>query len=234
MSNFCDGSAELLDELIESLNREERDDGEIEEISSALRANMDHIRRNVGRTDRVLDGMINLGASHGAWQEIGLNLLVRQSVRATLDSWVAVNGGRHPAVELREDPAAPQCMAVPEGMALAIMSLMQNACEAVVATENPDPVITVSVRSDGEEARITVRDEGCGMTPEVLEKAMTPFFTTKMGDHQGAGLGLCQAAEVARSHGGSVTMESVPGRGTTANLILKTRPPMADMTAPGC
>ena len=48
VTNFCEGSAELLDELMDSLNREERDPDEIREISGELRANMDHIRRNVG------------------------------------------------------------------------------------------------------------------------------------------------------------------------------------------
>ena len=51
VTNFCEGSAELLDELMESLDREERDPDEVREISSELRANMDHIRRNVGRAD---------------------------------------------------------------------------------------------------------------------------------------------------------------------------------------
>ena len=210
VANFCDGSAELLDELMESLNRPERDHEEIQEISSELRANMDHIRRNVGRADRVLDGMINLSASHGAWQQVGLNLLVRQSVQAALDAYVAAHGGPVPAVEVQEDPADPQCLAVPEGMALAIMSLTTNACEAVAGAQGSMTPITVSVHADAEEARIIFQDLGCGMTPDVLEKAMTPFFTTKQGDQQGAGLGLPQAAEVARSHGGSVTLASTP------------------------
>ena len=46
-------------------------------------------------------------------------------------------------------------------------------------------------------------DWGHPYTPEVLEKAMTPFFTTKTSDNHRAGLGLCQAAEVARAHGGN-------------------------------
>ena len=228
VSNFCDGSAELLDELMETLSREDRDDAEIEEISSELRANMDHIRRNVGRADRVLQGMLSLGTSSGAWQEVGLNLLVRQSVRAALDAYVAANGGKQPVVEVREAPYDPQCLALPEGMALAVMNLVQNACEAVEKTGKSDAHITVSIETDGEEGCITIRDEGCGMEPEVLEKALTPFYTTKMGDNQGgAGLGLCQAAEVARVHGGNVILESTAGQGATATLTVQLRPPIA-------
>ena len=227
VSNFCDGSAELLDELMETLNRDNRDDEEIEEISNELRANMDHIRRNIGRADRVLQGMLSLGTSSGAWQEVGLNLLVRQSVRAALDAYVTVNGGKQPVVEVREDPSDPQCLALPEGMALAVMNLVQNACEAVERTGKSDAHITVSVDADEEEGCITIKDEGFGMTPEVLERALTPFFTTKMGDNQGAGLGLCQAAEVARVHGGNVVLESTDGMGSVVTLTLQRRPPIA-------
>ena len=68
------------------------------------------------------------------------------------------------------------------------------------------------------------------MEPEVLEKALTPFYTTKVGDNQGAGLGLCQAAEVARVHGGNVVLESTAGQGSTATLTVRLRPPIATVT----
>ncbi len=225
--NFCDGSAELLDELMEALSRDERDDDEIEEISSEIRTNMDYIRRNVGRADRVLQGMINMGHIHGAWQEVSLNLLVRQSVQAAVDSYIATNDGGKPQVEVREDPADPQCLAVPEGIALAVMCLVQNALEAVAISARPYAPITVSVDAGADRADIIVRDEGSGMTSEVLQHVMTPFYTTKQGDNQGAGLGLPQAAEVARAHGGNVEISSTPGKGTTVTLAVSLRPTAA-------
>ena len=94
VANFTDGSAELLDELMEALSRDERDDGEIEGISSEIRTNMDYIRRNLGRADRVIQGMIDLGNVHGAWQEVNLNVLVRQAVRAAEDAFIAAGGRR--------------------------------------------------------------------------------------------------------------------------------------------
>ena len=56
---------------------------------------------------------------------------------------------------------------------------------------------------------------------------MTPFFTTKTGDNQGAGLGLCQAAEVARAHGGNVELKSAAGQGSTVTLTVQLRPSTA-------
>ena len=232
VANFCDGSAELLDELMEALSRDERDDDEIQEISSEIRTNMDYIRRNVGRADRVLQGMINMGDIHGAWQEVSLNLLVQQSVQAAIDAYIAANGGRKPLVEVQEDPTDPQCLAVPEGMALAVMCLLKNSLEAVALSGRPDVPITVSVEADGDRADVIVRDEGCGMTPEVLQNVMTPFYTTKQGNNHGAGLGLPQTAEVARAHGGNVAISSTRGKGTTVTLTVRMRPTAANVQEP--
>ena len=220
VANFTDGSAELLDELMEALSRDDRDDDEIEGIGNEIRTNMDYIRRNLGRADRVIQGMIDLGNVEGAWQEVNLNRLVRQAVRAAEDAYIAANGGAKPLVDVREDPADPKCLAVPEGLALAVMCLVQNSLEAVAAGERTDAPITVSVEADGDRIDVIVKDEGCGMTQEVLQNVMTPFYTTRQGDNQGAGLGLPQAAEVARAHGGNIDISSTPGKGTTVTLTL--------------
>ena len=78
----------------------------------------------------------------------------------------------------------------------------------------------MSIEANEDQGHVAIRDEECGMTSEVLEKAMTPFFTTKTGDNQGAGLGLSQAAEVARAHGGNVALTSTAGRGSTVTLTV--------------
>jgi signal transduction histidine kinase len=64
-----------------------------------------------------------------------------------------------------------------------------------------------------------VRDQGEGMPPEIVRRASEPFFTTKDED-QGTGLGLSQVFGFARQSGGTVTIESVVGTGTTITLVL--------------
>jgi signal transduction histidine kinase len=66
---------------------------------------------------------------------------------------------------------------------------------------------------------LTVRDTGCGMPEETLEHAFEPFFTTKaVGD--GTGLGLFLSREIVSSHGGTLTIESVLGKGTMVVIAL--------------
>ena len=65
-------------------------------------------------------------------------------------------------------------------------------------------------RDCGEGARITVHDDGAGMTPEVLERIRKPYFTTKEG---GTGLGVAVARGLVEQHGGRLEFKSAPGHG---------------------
>jgi two-component system cell cycle sensor histidine kinase/response regulator CckA len=69
---------------------------------------------------------------------------------------------------------------------------------------------------------LALQDTGTGMPPEVMAKVFEPFFTTKGG--RGTGLGLAMVYGFAKQSGGTVTIDSTPGRGTTVSIVL----PMSD------
>jgi signal transduction histidine kinase len=92
-------------------------------------------------------------------------------------------------------------------------SLVLNAIQASPRGSN----VQVTVARDCEGARLTVRDEGVGMTPDVLERIRKPYFTTKEG---GTGLGLAVARGLVEQHGGSLEFKSSPRSGTTATILL--------------
>jgi signal transduction histidine kinase/ActR/RegA family two-component response regulator len=71
----------------------------------------------------------------------------------------------------------------------------------------------------GDYVTISVQDNGVGMTPEVLAHAFEPFFTTKQPG-TGTGLGLSQAYGFASQSGGTLTIDSAPGEGARAAIVL--------------
>jgi signal transduction histidine kinase len=71
----------------------------------------------------------------------------------------------------------------------------------------------------GAYVQISVTDNGTGMTPDVLERAINPFFTTKpIG--QGIGLGLSTVHGFAQQSGGTTTLHSAPGTGTEVRVLI--------------
>jgi signal transduction histidine kinase len=101
----------------------------------------------------------------------------------------------------------------------ALLNVVLNAMQA----SPRGSVVRLTVARDCDGARITVRDEGVGMSPEVLERIRKPYFTTKEG---GTGLGLAVARGLLEQHGGSLEFKSAPRSGTTVtiNLPMKAKP----------
>lgn len=111
----------------------------------------------------------------------------------------------------------------PAHLRQALLDLLSNALDAI-PTSGTIRIVATPDR-DGEHVLLGVQDTGTGMTDEVRERALDPFFTTK-GMH-GTGLGLSQAYGLVARQGGELTIESWPGVGTTVLLRLR-RPQFAE------
>jgi two-component system sensor histidine kinase RegB len=115
-----------------------------------------------------------------------------------------------------DDATADSVLHAPaQATAQALRAVLKNALQASVDSEP----VRVRARTQHGRCVLEVRDFGSGMSPAVLSRAGEPFFTTKApGD--GMGLGLFLARVVVERAGGSVTLDSQPGAGTTAALVL--------------
>jgi signal transduction histidine kinase/ActR/RegA family two-component response regulator len=123
----------------------------------------------------------------------------------------------------------------PHQLENAIVNLAVNARDAMegeglmrISTENVHLAASEvgDVRA-GDYVKISVTDTGCGMEPEVLDRAFEPFFTTKPVG-KGTGLGLSQIFGFAHQSGGEVGIESEVGRGTSVSIYL----PRTEAAAP--
>ncbi len=151
-------------------------------------------------------------------------------IKRALGETIAVRSSLHPGLW--------PCNVDPAQFEAAILNLIVNARDAMpaggtlsVATQNvtlaAGDVATDDDIAPGPYVMVTVADTGTGMTPEILERAFEPFYTTKEVG-KGSGLGLSQLYGFVRQSGGTVKIASKVGSGTTVTIYL----PMAARTTP--
>lgn len=95
------------------------------------------------------------------------------------------------------------------------INLFTNAMQAI--SNDAKGQITITLTTDSPNHKITIGDNGIGMTEEQQHKIFSPNFTTKSS---GMGLGLAMVKNIIESAGGHITFSSKPGRGTTFNIAL--------------
>jgi signal transduction histidine kinase len=97
-----------------------------------------------------------------------------------------------------------------------VLNLVTNALDSVESGGK----VSVRLARSGPHAELIVRDNGCGMTPEVLKHLFEPFFTRRR-DGKGTGLGLSITCRIIHEHGGSIEPASGgPGKGSQMKVLL--------------
>jgi len=135
-------------------------------------------------------------------------------------------------VTLEKDYAElPPIGCYPMQLKQVFMNLLVNAFQAieeVVGESGELGTIALSTRIEGERVVVAIRDTGVGIPAEHLERIFDPFFTTKRVG-AGTGLGLSTSFGIVQGHGGTLSVESEPGKGTTfrLSLPLDAEPPAA-------
>ncbi len=147
--------------------------------------------------------------------------IVREALhicRQTFDRGIAIS----------ESIRVPRAMvrASASDMQQVVLNLCLNARDAMIGVRAP--ALSVSLEADGAKAiLLTVRDTGAGMSEETLRRIGEPFFTTKQPG-RGTGLGLASAFHTISEAGGTWSVMSNAGGGTTFSVQL----PMADLVEP--
>ena len=136
-------------------------------------------------------------------------------------------------IEIRESiaPDLRTVMADPTQIDQVLMNLLTNAAQSMrdiggilsVRLENIDyesgSGALLGDLPDGPYVRISVQDNGSGMTPDILDRIFEPYFTTKRPD-QGTGLGLAVVHGIVSSHGGAINVRSEVGKGSSFDVFL--------------
>jgi signal transduction histidine kinase len=189
---------------IESLSRRFSDDQGAREALSVVEKELDrmaHLVQNLLQLSRKGEQRI---ATVNAAEELEKTLELLQYHLRTC------------GIETIKDfqPGIPLLRADPEQLQQAFLNLFTNACDAMPS----GGTLTLRVHG-GANVVIDIIDTGTGIAADDLPRVMETFFTTKPPG-KGTGLGLPICRRIVEAHGGSISIESEPGRGTTVRIVL--------------
>src|SRR5262249_24644189 len=199
VNNFLGVSAELIDELRETLSKVKADANtlaEITELTNTLRDNLDKIVQHGKRADAIVKNMLlHSREGSGEHRPVDANALVEESLNLAYHGARAENQGFKINIERSFDPTAGQVDVFPQEITLALLNLISNGLYAATKRKQQDhsrgyePALIATTKNLGDRVEISIRDNGAGIPPEVKEKVFNPFFTTKPAG-EGTGLGL--------------------------------------------
>jgi signal transduction histidine kinase len=235
VNNFAGLSVELLDELkatadpgIATLDEDTR--AEIDEIVQMLTGNLEKIAEHGRRADGIVKSMLehSRGVS-GERREVDLNTLVDEALNLAYHGARAQDAGFNITLERDYAPALKQIELAPQEITRVFLNLFGNGFYAANKRAGGNgeagyrPTLQVSTRDLGEAVEVRVRDNGTGITPEIRDQLFQPFFTTKPTG-EGTGLGLSISYDiVTQQHGGSIAVDSQPGKFTEFTIRLPRR-----------
>ena len=240
VKNFSEASEELIDELKEVLEEEgEKLDDEqrslLAEITGDLVENLGRIRSHGDRANRIVHDMLMMGRHSAEVLKVEINGLLEEYARLAYHSARASDPEFQLDITYDLDPQMGELLIIPQDLGRVFLNMVANACDATDEKRRGagageeeggsyEPTLSIASKRDAERAVIRIKDNADGMPPEVVEKIFTPFFTTKPAG-KGTGLGLAMSADIVREHGGTIQVNSEPGRFTEMVIELPLEPP---------
>jgi PAS domain S-box-containing protein len=170
---------------------------------------LDILEKEVNRSNRIISNLLDLarGPQPPVLQRVDLNQLVNDAV-------TRIEFPRDVKKELMLGERL-EVSADPDMILRVLLNLMMNGVDAIHA----GGTLRIQTRAEEGVAEVSVSDTGCGIPEENMEKLFTPLFSTKA---TGVGLGLHISKGLVEEHGGSITVQSKVGEGSTFTVRLPT------------
>jgi two-component system, cell cycle sensor histidine kinase and response regulator CckA len=192
-------------------------------LARDVREVIDDIRDAQGASERIAQIVRDLSAfarPDTRRKRIRMAELVQQAIR-----WLAPTVGAQATVEVEGLDEAPDVTVSVGQIEQVLVNLITNAARATRPGERGRIVVRAGTSETGH-ARIDVDDQGVGIPEEIRERIFDPFFTTRpAGQERGAGLGLSICHAIVTNHGGTISLESTVGKGSTFTVELPVAPP---------
>jgi signal transduction histidine kinase len=239
VNNFSNVSLEMIDEVLEELQKEERrkkkEEGGLDvapdpaldlvlvsDILTDIRQNLTKIHEHGSRADGIVKSMLqhSRGGS-GKMEPTNLNALISEFTNLSYHGMRASKDSVEVQITLDLDDAVGDVPVVFEDFSRVIVNICSNAFDAMRGSGGGKARLAVRTRRKGNRVTVEIEDNGPGIPDDIKDKILQPFFTTKKGT-QGTGLGLSITHDIVKAHGGDIQVVSEVGKGTTFIISLAT------------
>ena len=225
VNNFSEVNKELLSEMKEEIAK-----GNFKEVTSLANNvidNQEKINQHGKRADAIVKGMLQHSRSSTSQREnTNINNLIDEYVRLAFHGMRAKDKSFNTTINTSFDESIGEISIVPQDIGRVILNLLNNAFYAVTEKrkllgENFEPVVSVATKRVHNKVLVSVKDNGVGIAPQMVDKIFQPFFTTKPTG-QGTGLGLSLSYDIVKAHGGELKVETMEGEGSEFIISITT------------
>jgi signal transduction histidine kinase len=206
------------DRLPELIDRCARDPAAAANLASELQEMAEMVRDAQTGAQKVRDIVRDMRAfarrdDHDLRTPVSVESVLEQSIS------MAWNEVRHRALLVRSFEPTPAVFANATRLGQVFLNILINAAQAIPEGHAAQHRITVGTRAADRQVEVRIEDDGIGIQPQDLQRVFHPFYTTKpVGTGTGLGLFICDG--IVRGLGGTITIDSTPGKGTSVRIRL--------------
>ena len=224
--NFSQMSNDMVDDLEDlfderGIDLDSEENAEIADTLHTLRSYLAKIAEHGHRATDIIQGILLYSRGKAdQFMPTDLPSLLKKYVWLSFHAMRANLADFNVTIHEVYDPQITTVDLIPQDFSRAIINLMNNACYAVWKKQqnNPPsdyvPTVTVQTTLSADRVRVTIEDNGIGMSDEVKKKLFEAFFTTKpVGEGTGLGLSITRSI-IEQKHQGRISFESEEGRFT--------------------
>jgi signal transduction histidine kinase len=221
--NFSEINAELIDELKNELVADNKAEALL--IVNDIKENEQKINLHGQRADAIVKAMLQHSRTNTGKKELSdINALADEYLRLSYHGLRAKDKTFNAVMKTNFDESIGKVNIVPQDVGRVFLNLSNNAFYAVhekikMADQDYEPTVFVTTKRRADKIEINVKDNGIGISKNVIEKIFQPFFTTKPTG-QGTGLGLSLSYDIIKAHGGELKVDTEEGKGATFTILL--------------
>jgi len=227
-------SVELLLFKLEKVNIDTQQDEEIKTLLKDAKASLEMIDSEVYKGKEITSAILKRAKAKTEFQQFNLVNLIDNAYKLVMisRSHSGLEKARDVKFKMNSLVSNPDIMASEALLQDIFYNLIDNSCDAIQEKERLinegrfqqnglfNGIIEITLKEDGSNMVIEVKDDGIGFSKDNLRKLFTPYFTTKATSNKGSGLGLCIIRDFVEMHKGVISCESEYGNGTVFTIKL--------------